>query len=349
MTREAFLSHIFFAMFLFALSCCICLFLIKRVRIMDIPNERSSHKRPIPKSGGIVLVLTFTIGVVAIYLFGDATRIQTKYFFSFFISSLLIAAVSLYDDIHAKSFLFKFTGQIAAITCVMLFGITIAEITLPWVGPVQLGISGWVLTFLWMLGLTNAYNFMDGLNGMAAGPAVITALFFSYISFQAGSTFVYIICYTLISGALGFMVFNFPKPYLFMGDVGSAFLGFVFANLAIIAALYDHSHTSFFVIPLLLLNFIFDTSFTFIRRLIRGENVFAAHRTHLYQLLNQTGWSHVQVSLLHFSFCIAQGAGAVYMVHIQGNERVFVFLPYLLIQIIYATLVIQRARAAAVI
>jgi len=102
---------------------------------------------------------------------------------------------------------------------------------------------------------------------------VIVSAFFCAITISQGSNFVYITCYTLIAGALGFLICNFPPARIFMGDVGSTFLGFSFAVLAIIAARYDNSHTSFLVMPLLLFNFIWDTFFTFLRRLLRGEPV----------------------------------------------------------------------------
>ncbi len=344
MTRYAFFTHILFASGLFTLACIICILMIKRVRIMDVPNGRSSHEVPIPKSGGIVIVITFLIGVIAIFLFGDATMISKKYFFGFLFSALLIATVSFYDDLTDKPFIFKLIIQIIAAAIVIKSGVVIHEVALPWTGKVQLGAIGILLTFLWIIGLTNAYNFMDGLNGMAAGPAIINGLFFGFLSFSQGSTFVYIICYTIIAGALGFLVFNFPRPSLFMGDVGSAFLGFVFATLGIIAALYDHSHTSLLVMPLLLFNYIYDTTFTFIRRLLRHENVFEAHRTHLYQLFNQLGHSHVRVSCFHFCICIAQGIGAYIMINIEGSQRIFVFIPFLIFEIIYSIIIIIQAR-----
>jgi len=349
MTRYAFLTHILFGLGLFALSCLVCLIMIRYLRVMDIPNSRSSHDAPVPKSGGIVIVITFLMGVSAIFLFGDATMIKQQYFFGFLASALLIAGISLYDDLAEKPFVFKLLSQMMAAGVVMAFGLVIHELSLPWVGQVQLGVAGYVITFIWIVGLTNAYNFMDGLNGMAAGPAVICGFFFGFLSFTQGSTFVYIICYTLVAGALGFMVFNFPRARLFMGDVGSAFLGFVFATLGIIAALYDHSHTSLFVMPLLLFNYIYDTVFTFVRRLLRHENVFAAHRTHLYQLFNQLGHSHVRVSCFPFGICIAQGIGAYFMIRIQGDQRIFVFVPFLIFQILYSVIIIWRARASKLI
>ena len=349
MTLYSFFTHLLFAVCLFFISVVICLLMIHRVKIMDIPNQRSSHDVPIPKSGGIVVVITFLIGVLAIWFFGDSTMIKKTYFFGFLFSAILVSIISFYDDLKAKPFFLKLTGQVVAASIVIFSGVVIHSISLPFLGMVQLGITGYIITFIWMIGLTNAYNFMDGLNGMAAGQAVITGLFFCFISFTQGSTFVYIICYTIISGSLGFMVFNFPKARLFMGDVGSAFLGFVFATLAIIAALYDHSHTSLFVMPLLMFNYIYDTAFTFVRRLINKENVSAAHRTHLYQLFNRLGYSHAAVSCFHFCLCIAQGVGAIIMVNIQGGQRVFVFVPFLLFQMGYSMRIATQAKKKGLI
>jgi len=128
MTRLAFLTHILFAIGLFSLSCIICLLMIKRIKIMDIPNTRSSHDIPIPKSGGVVIVITFLIGVLAIYLFGDATLIHDKYFFGFLFSALLIAGISLHDDIKEKPVSMKLISHIIAAAIVIAFGIVIREI-----------------------------------------------------------------------------------------------------------------------------------------------------------------------------------------------------------------------------
>jgi UDP-GlcNAc:undecaprenyl-phosphate GlcNAc-1-phosphate transferase len=338
MTSSAFLLHLAFALSLFAVSACITQLILHHVRIIDLPNARSSHERPTPKSGGISIVLTFLIGVAIIFFFADRSLIRTDYFLGFVFSALLIAGISLYDDIHDKTFLVKFATQLVAVVVVLSFDIVLDQASI-----FQFGWLAYPLSFLWIIGLTNAFNFMDGLDGLAGGVAVIVSLFFGAISFSQGSTFVYITCYAVAAGALGFLLFNFPPARIFMGDVGSAFLGFVFAVLAIIAARYDHSHTSFLVMPLLLFNFIYDTFFTFMRRLFRGDRVTEAHRTHLYQLLNRLGYSHRAVALFHYGVCILQGMGAIWMVNILGAERAVVFLPFLVFQIVYTCIVIQRA------
>jgi UDP-GlcNAc:undecaprenyl-phosphate GlcNAc-1-phosphate transferase len=349
MTFSAFLTHLAFASGLFALSALLTRLMLHRVRIMDLPNERSSHQAPTPKSGGISIVCTFLVGAAAIFFIGDKTRIREDYFIGFVFSAVLIAGISFFDDIRRRAFAAKLGTQLFSVVLVLAFGIVVDQLTFPRFGVVDLGWWGYPLTFLWIMGLTNAFNFMDGLDGLAAGAAVIVSAFFCAITFSQGSNFVYITCYALLAGSLGFLVFNFPPARIFMGDVGSAFLGFSFAVLAIIAARYDQSHTSFLVMPLLLFNFIYDTFFTFVRRLLRGERVLEAHRSHLYQLLNRTGRSHRFVTLFHYAVCIAQGIGAITMVGITGNQRMLVFLPFLVFQLIYTVVVMRRARAAGLL
>lgn len=343
MSTLALLSHMTFAIVLLGTSVFLTWLMLHQARIMDVPNERSAHNSPTPKSGGVSIVFTFLIGVALIFLMADKVVLRQTYFYGFVFSALLIAAVSLYDDITNKPFVIKLCTQVLAIALVLASGLVIYQIALPFVGFINLGWFGYPISFFWILGLTNAFNFMDGLDGLAGGVAAIVSAFFCFITATQGSNFVYITSYTILSGALGFLVFNWPPARVFMGDVGSAFLGFVFAVLAIIAANHDASHTSFLVMPLLLFNFIYDTFFTFLRRLARGDRVIDAHRTHLYQLCNRLGWSHWKVSLFHYGMCVAQGLGAVWMVNIPGAERLIIFIPFLLFQVVYSCIVVRLA------
>jgi UDP-GlcNAc:undecaprenyl-phosphate GlcNAc-1-phosphate transferase len=336
-------THIGFAVALLVLSLLTTRVMLKHVRIMDHPTARSAHQTATPKGGGLSIVLTFLVGVVVLYL-TEPARINQGYFLGFVGSSVIIAAVSFYDDVEHKPFLVKLYTQLLAVAVVLGSGILIDEISLPWIGPVELGWLGWPLSFLWIIGLTNAFNFMDGLDGLAAGTAAIVSFFFLVITFSLGSSFVYIHCYTLLAGALGFLAYNFPPARIFMGDVGSATLGFVFATLAIIAARYDASHTSFMVVPLLLFTFIYDTAFTFVRRWLYGENVTEPHRSHLYQLLNRLGYSHRTVALLHYAAALALGCLAVWMTRIEGSTRAAVFVPVLLVHVAYSVWVMRQAH-----
>ncbi len=348
MAITEFYLHIAFGVALTILATVITWVMLKYGRILDHPNQRSSHTTVVPKSGGISIVITFLVGMLVIVFFIDSGLMEKSYIWGFVFSAVLIAVISFVDDVREKSALFKLVTHIVAVSVVLYSGISIDTLTLPWVGLVDLEWVGYLISAIWILGLTNAYNFMDGIDGLVGSTALIAALFFMAISYYEGSSFVYITGYTIVAGSVGFLIYNAPPAKIFMGDVGSAFLGFVFATLAIIAARYDYSRTSFLVMPLLLFHFIFDSLFTFMRRLLRGENALLAHRTHLYQLLVRCGYSHLEVTLLLCCMAFLQGLGAIWMVNIPGNERLYVFIPFLLIQIIYAYLTLRRARKSGV-
>ena len=318
------------------------------VRIMDEPNHRSSHVKAVPRAGGVSVVITFYIGICITWLLGEFEGVQASLLIGFLFSTFLIAAISLIDDITDQSALVKLVTQMIAVVIVLSLGITLDEIAIPVVGYVDLGVVGYVISFFWILGLTNSFNFMDGLDGLAGGVTAIAGLFFLIITFTEGSSFVYIISYSLLAGALGFLFLNFPPAKIILGDVGAAFLGFVFAVLAIIATRYDESRTSFLVIPLLTFNLIYDTSYTFLRRLAQGKNVLEAHREHLYQLMNRSGFSHMEVVLTQYCMVFMQGLGALWIVNIPGNERMLVFIPFLAFQLAYTWQVRKKAQKSGI-
>ena len=295
-------------------------------------------------------MFTFAIGFVIVWVVSDQARLSTFHLSGFAASALGIAVVGFLDDLKLlRTFKIKLGAQLAASFVLLAFGIVFTKVSLPFIGAFDLGWLGYPLTVFWVVALTNMFNFMDGLNGLAGGTAVTVAAFLCAVTFLEGSFFVYIFSYIMAAGAAGFLVFNFSRARLFMGDVGSQFIGFTFASLAVIAAEIDASRTSFLVVPLLFFNFIFDTVFTFCRRLMRGENVTQAHRTHLYQLLNQLGWSHVQVSLFQYAVTVTQGIGALVLIGYGPDSRVLVFLPFLAFQVVYAAIVVSAARRRGMI
>src|SRR5689334_10123211 len=179
-----FLTHLAFAGAIFACSVALTYVMARYVRVMDLPNDRSSHSRPIPKSGGIAFVATFLIGSLIIYFVADIARIDDRHFWGYVITAVLLAIVSFVDDITQRTFLVKVLTQMLCVIVVLASGVVLTRLAIPYFGEVPLGWVGYVLTFLWILGLTNAYNFMDGLDGLAAGVAVIAAGFLCAVAFQ---------------------------------------------------------------------------------------------------------------------------------------------------------------------
>lgn len=343
MTVLAFLSHAVFGAVLTVLSALLTWVLIHRVKIIDTPNERSSHVRPTPKSGGLAVVATFFAGMAGLYLLADTVQLVESYFLGFFFSCVVLVAVSLWDDMKNMGFKGKLLTQAGCAGVVCLVGIVVDKVPVPFGGMLPLGLFGYAVTLVWLVGLTNAFNFMDGLDGLAGGTAALVAALFGLITLVEGSHFVYLTSWVIVGGCLGFLLFNFPPARIFMGDVGSQFLGFAFAALAIIAMRYDHSHTPFLVMPLLFLHFLWDTGFTILRRWWIGENIAQAHRTHLYQLANRLGFSHREVTLYHYVVTLAQGLGALLLVRIPGEARLLVFVPFLLWQTAYTVIIVRAA------
>jgi UDP-N-acetylmuramyl pentapeptide phosphotransferase/UDP-N-acetylglucosamine-1-phosphate transferase len=213
------------------------------------------------------------------------------------VGATLISAISWLDDLYSLSNRVRFSVHtVAAIFVILVAGFPLTT-SVSILGNLKLGLLGIPLTFLWIVGLTNAYNFMDGIDGIAGGQAVVAGIGWTLIGILTDLPFVTVLGGLLAATALGFLFHNWPPAKIFMGDVGSAFLGFSFAYLAIISA--NREPFLGIVGVLLVWPFVFDTIFTFLRRLKNRENIFSAHRSHLYQRLAISGYSHRTVALLY--------------------------------------------------
>ena len=268
--------------------------------ILDIPNQRSSHTQPVPRGGGLAIVAISLFGVaVCRVLLPDWPWTGLR---AYLTGGLLIALVSWLDDIRSLPNWIRFGAHCLGAALLLLgFGFW-DHIRLPGLGSLNLGWLGLLISFVWIVGLTNAYNFMDGIDGLAGGQAVVAGLGWAILGWFSQQPLVALLGLLLAAGSLGFLGHNWPPARIFMGDVGSAFLGYTFAALAIIAAQRDDSLA--LAGALLVWPFIFDAGFTFLRRLRLGEPVFAAHRSHLFQRLVATGLSHRTVTLLYIGLAL---------------------------------------------
>lgn len=267
----------------------------ERRQFLDMPNERSSHSRPTPRGGGLAIV---AITLAGICLYASTRPITSEaVLLSYVLGAVIIAVAGWLDDLRSLPVGVRFLAHgLGALLVIGGIGYwRMAD--LPLLGQLQLGWMGLVLVFFWILGLTNAYNFMDGIDGIAGGQAVVAGLGWTLFGWWGDQPLVSALGALLAACSLGFLGHNWPPARIFMGDVASGFLGYTFAVLAVVAALRDPR--SILVGALLLWPFLFDTIFTFLRRLGRGENVFAAHRSHLYQRLVILHYSHRFVSLLY--------------------------------------------------
>lgn len=312
--------------------------------VMDRPDPRKVHTRPIPKGGGVGVVAAFLAGVAALYLFADFSRIAEPYFLGVIFASAAIALVAFFDDVRDWPFTIKLGAQVAAAGIAVASGIVIRTVHAPFVGDVSLGWLGGAATLFWILFATNAMNFIDGLNGLASGVAVIASLALAAIAAAMGGWFVYFASLLLAAGLLGFLPFNFPRARIFMGDVGSQFCGFVLAVLGVIAGRFEQVELSALLVPMLLFGVLFDVAFTLARRLAAGDRLTQAHRSHLYQVAHRAGMSAVAITLTHWGFALWGAFCSAVFLQASGMGKPLAVLLVVPPQVIWVAVVIGRAR-----
>ncbi len=263
--------------------------------IIDAPNARSSHTRITPRGGGlaIVVIVAGVACVIGLMRPEELLRIGGA-----IVPALAIAAVSWLDDVRSLQNRTRFAVHLAsAVAAVAVLG-PVERVDLGSLGMLRLGPLAWPLTLLWIVGLTNAFNFMDGSDGIAGITAAAVAAGIAVAAAACGAGPVAVMAAAFAGASLGFLTSNWQPARIFMGDVGSAFCGFLLAVLPL-AVRADAVPEVLPVAALALWPFIFDTSLTLLRRLWAGENIFQAHRSHLYQRLVIAGWSHRAVASLY--------------------------------------------------
>ena len=213
-----------------------------------------------------------------------------------------MAGISYWDDLHSLPYWIRFAVHLAVAGMVVIEVGPWRIVQLPFIGELDLGWVGLPLTFIWIVGMINAYNFMDGIDGMAGGQGVVAGLGWALLGFMSGQYLIAGIGLVLAASCLGFLGHNWSPARIFMGDVGSAFLGYSFAVFPLIAVQQETKLA--FAGVLLVWPFVFDTSITFCRRLLHHENVFTPHCSHFYQRLVGTGYSHKIIASLYIGLSI---------------------------------------------
>ena len=301
----------------------------RRRGVLDLPNVRSSHSQPIPRLGGIGILAALVLSLAVIALM-SATGWVGKGVLTRDVSLLLLAGVGmaltgLYDDFHGMTPATKFLLQFVLAGAVVALGARIESVTVLDRGPFLLGMLAFPLTILWLTGFANIFNFMDGINGLAAVTAAVYGGFFSVFAFWEGRPDLAAASLVIVGGCLGFLPYNFPRARTFMGDTGSLLLGMVLALLVV--QLVQHSPNPASLVGLLLVCavYLWDSGYTLLRRLWRGENIFQAHRSHLYQRLAQLGLSHARITGLYLLFHLLMGCMGLAYVGSSNAVRVGIF------------------------
>lgn len=263
--------------------------------LLDMPNDRSSHKVPVPRLGGAAFIPVVLVGLAVAWSAGGPPSWLT---IGFFVGATLLFAISLLDDFISLSAKARLAGQILAVAAVVAPGLHYAG-TVAW--PYVL-VIGAIYVFC-ATGLVNIYNFMDGIDGIAGIQAIAAGGFWFAVSLSLGAPATGALALLVVAGALGFLTLNWPPAKIFMGDAGSTVLGYAFATLPLLAVIESRGslalNTACVAGFLAVWPFLVDGTFTILRRLRKGENIFQAHRSNLYQRLVIAGRPHAQVTLAY--------------------------------------------------
>jgi UDP-GlcNAc:undecaprenyl-phosphate GlcNAc-1-phosphate transferase len=308
--------------------------LARKWRLYDPKDARKVHQQPVPRIGGLAIVVSMMIVSVAAVLvdpyWGQAFAGLHRNLIILFAASGFVFLVGVVDDIKDVRAVVKLLAQIAAATFVCSCGIRIGDIVLfGW----SFGWLSWPITILWIVGITNAVNLIDGLDGLSAGICAAACAVIAGFAIFTGQAAMGILMLTLLGSLVGFLVFNFNPAKIFMGDSGSMFLGFFLATASIVCATKVATIMGL-ILPALALGLpIFDMLLAVVRRLLDRRSLFSPDRAHVHHRLLEKGIKHHHVVILMYIVTLlATGAGLLMMVwRDTGGIEVIIFLAALLV------------------
>src|SRR5882757_7065870 len=312
MGRGGLLTVAFFAIFFLSLLFSFVLtryvrdFASRRGWVAVPSQERHLHSSPLPRLGGVAIFLSFSLGMLAAALMASYipylhSAVSLKTLLTILAPASLVFLLGVYDDLYSVGPYVKFAVQALAATMLFMGGLRILNIPvlfgqhqLPW-------FLGLPLTILWVLAITNAFNLIDGLDGLAAGSALFSTLVAFVVALLNGYSLVTVMTIALAGAILGFLRYNFNPATIFLGDSGSLFIGFLLSALALAGA---QKAPTIVAVAIPVVSFglpILETSLSILRRLISGRPVFTADREHIHHKLLQRGFSHRQVVILLYA------------------------------------------------
>jgi UDP-N-acetylmuramyl pentapeptide phosphotransferase/UDP-N-acetylglucosamine-1-phosphate transferase/uncharacterized SAM-binding protein YcdF (DUF218 family) len=284
-----------------------------RLHRIDMPNERSSHSVPTPRGGGLGIVVTVLLLWLAALMLGWLS-ISLPIALAYAVAAGLIAVVGWMDDRYSLSAGTRLLPYLLIGSSFALFVGIFTRLDVPLIGEMTLNpIVAGILTIFWIVGFLNIFNFMDGIDGLAGSQALLAGLFWWVLLMVEGQFDLALLAGLVAMASQGFLFHNMPPARIFMGDVGSVFLGFTLAVLPLLAYLQTGNSRLPVIGVLFVAPFVLDGILTIIRRALRHENIFRPHRSHLYQRLVIAGQSHQQVTGLYRLLMLLGGVcGLIY-------------------------------------
>jgi UDP-GlcNAc:undecaprenyl-phosphate GlcNAc-1-phosphate transferase len=293
---------------------------------LDEPRDgRRSHRMPVPRLGGVAIFSALLIALSVLPFINNlltmALRANKFQLLMVLVPATLVFLFGVYDDFRGTNASFKFIGQALAGILFYWMGGRIESLSIPLVGSVVLPQAlGCALTVLWIVAITNAFNLIDGIDGLATGAALFALLVLLGVSVMLGHPVVTVFAVALCGGLIGFLPYNFNPASIFLGDSGSLFLGFILAALSVLGA--QKASTAVAVaIPIIAFGLpVLDTGFALVRRYIGKRPVFQGDREHIHHKLLERGWSQRRVALVLYGICALFGLLAMLFVS-EGSAQ----------------------------
>ena len=306
---------------------------------IDYPKDRGVHKKPMPRMGGVAIVLGFTITVLMVNYFDKS--MDSRQFAGFLVGALLIAGLGVVDDMKNLPAKLKFCVQILAALIVIFSGTRIQVVLWPVTAYLQK--FSIPITLVWIVGVTNAVNLIDGLDGLAVGVSSIAAITMLAVALLTGNMPIAITMAALAGACIGFMPYNLNPAKIFMGDTGSTFLGYMLATVSIMGLFKFYAVISF-AVPFLILGLpIFDTANAIIRRVAAGRSPMSPDRGHVHHKLIDMGFNQKQAVAILYAISATLGLTAVVLTS-SGEVKAIVLLLAVLAAILVGACIIYGAE-----
>ncbi|MBI9017253.1 MAG: undecaprenyl/decaprenyl-phosphate alpha-N-acetylglucosaminyl 1-phosphate transferase [Phycisphaerae bacterium] len=315
------------------------IFAARSLGVNDAPNARSVHTKSIPRLGGLAIFLAMMSVAVPMLIFDDpighmfltiATNMMVL-----LSAGAFIFMVGFIDDLVGIRARTKFLAQIVAAVVVCYFGIRIDQLSVGSWFSIDFGWWSWPITILWIAGVTNAVNLIDGLDGLAAGISSIVCGTIAVLSIYMGQPVMAVIMLAMLGSLSGFLLFNFNPARIFMGDCGSLFLGFILATSSVMCASKSTTIVGL-ALPFIALGVpIFDMLFSMLRRLLERRSMFSADRGHVHHRLLDIGLKHRHVVLVIYAVTMLATALGLFMMMTQDASTVIIFVAILLLLVLF--------------
>src|SRR6188508_730792 len=302
-------------------------------------SSRKIHGKPIPRLGGIAIVIAFYTPLVALLVFqtevGQLFLAEREHVIGLFVGGIAIAALGLYDDLRGANAWKKFLIQFLVAGLLYKLGFRVEALGNPVGEMISLGWFSAPFTMLWIVGVINALNLIDGLDGLAGGVALVAVTTTFLLSLQRGHPLMMLFTSALAGAIIGFLFYNFNPASIFMGDTGSMFLGFVLSTTAI--QTNQKSSTAVAVlIPAIALGLpIMDTLLAIARRALRGRPLFQADKEHIHHRLIAAGLTHRQAVFVLYGFCVLLGAAALILTYASSGQAALLLVVLALVAFLF--------------